>query len=107
MSVSFYRCGVGDLLFVFFVCLVFTFLGKSWSPPAWRQTLTDTELSESHEFDVVGNLRAFDARRLGRETVKSRLEAGGLRPMLSGARFYRNGTTALQLTSLKVTFLLA
>lgn len=49
---------------VFVVVCLFFHIFRQVMVPAWRQTLTDTELSESHEFNVVGNLGAFDARRL-------------------------------------------
>lgn len=59
MNVSFYWCGVGCGFFFF---LLFAFhIFRQVMVHAWRQTLTDTELSKSHEFDVVRNLRAFDA----------------------------------------------
>lgn len=55
------------VFYVFFFRVCFShFLGKSWSPRGGK-TLTDTELSKSHEFDIVGDLRALHAGCLQRQ----------------------------------------
>lgn len=59
---------IGVVLVVGFFLLLFAFhIFRQVMVHAWRQTLTDTELSKSHEFDVVRNLRAFDAGCLQRQ----------------------------------------
>lgn len=85
-------------LWVFFFLLFAFHIFRQVMVHAWRQTLTDTELSKSHEFDVVRNLRAFDAGCLQRQ---------GSWYGCCLTVFVSMGTSCLELTSLKVTFLLA